>query len=334
MKIDWANLGFNYIPAKSHIRYTYENGAWNSGVLSTDHNITLPIAATCLHYGQAAFEGLKAFRCKDGKVRVFRPSENSARMNLTLRHILAAEVPEEIFIEAIRRVIADNIEYVPPYGTGGSLYVRPLHIGSGSRIGIAPSDKYEFIVLVVPVGPYYKAGMKPVDSLVIEDFDRAAPKGTGHIKVAGNYGASLMPQHITKERGFQVPLFLDAKSHEYIEEFGTSNFFGITKDGKYVTPDSHSILQSITNKSLMEIASDMGMTVEKRPIHKSELESFAEVGACGTAVVITPIRKILIEGKSVFYGDECGPVLKKLYEEVTGIQYGERPDKHNWMLEL
>ncbi|OGV58208.1 MAG: branched chain amino acid aminotransferase [Lentisphaerae bacterium GWF2_52_8] len=334
MKIDWGKLGFSYMPVKSHIRHTYENGAWDKGTLCHEHTITLPIAATCLHYGQAAFEGLKAFRCKDGQVRVFRPDENGERLNMTLRHILAPEVPRELFLEAVRRVVRDNIDFVPPYGTGGSLYIRPLHIGASAQIGIAPSAKYEFIVLVTPVGSYYKGGITPVDALVVEDFDRTAPKGTGHIKVAGNYAASLKPSKIAKEKGFEVALFLDSKTHEYVEEFGTSNFIGITKDGVYVTPDSQSILGSITNKSLMQIAKDLGIPVERRAVHKDELGDFAEIGACGTAVVITPVRRITIGDKTYNYGEACGPILRRLYEEVQGIQYGERIDRHSWMMDI
>lgn len=334
MKIDWQNLGFNYIPLNSHIRYTHEDGKWNNGSLFKEPYLTLPIAATCFHYGQAAFEGLKAFRCKDGKVRIFRPTENARRLNGTLNYILAPEIPEEMFLNAIQRVIRDNVEYIPPYGTGGSLYIRPFVIGSGAHIGIAPSKKYEFIVFVVPVGPYYKGGMKPVDSLVIEEIDRAAPKGTGHIKVAGNYAAGLKPDKMAKEKNCQVPLFLDAKTHQYIEEFGTSNFFAITKDRKYVTPESGSILGSITNKSLMQVAADLGLKVERRVVPKEELADFAEVGACGTAVVITPVGRIFIGDTVYNYGQEIGEVSKQLYERITGIQYGEYPDMHNWMVDL
>lgn len=334
LDIDWKSLGFNYMPARTHIRHTWKDGRWSEGELRTDHNITMSIAATCLHYGQAAFEGLKGFMCKDGKVRVFRPDENADRMNKTVSRILAPEVPKEVFIDSVRRVVRDNIEYVPPYGTGGSLYIRPVHVGTGPQIGIAPSKMYDFMILVMPVGPYYKGGMTPVEACVMEDYDRAAPKGMGSYKVAGNYAASLKPAKVAKEAGFSVPLFLDPKEHQYVDEFGTSNFLGITKDGKYVTPDSPSILCSITNKSLQQIARDCGITVERRPIHKDELADFAEVGACGTAVVITPISKIVIGGKSHCYGDKCGPVLKMLYERVTGIQYGELPDAHGWMYEV
>lgn len=332
--LDWKNLGFQYRPVKSHIRYTYENGRWDEGRLCSDHTVNLSIASTCLHYGQACFEGLKAFRSKSGDVNVFRPDENSARMNKTLSYILAPEIPQEMFLDAIKKVVNDNIDYVPPYGTGGSLYIRPFVIGSGDTIGIAPSTKYEFIVLVTPVGAYYKGDVKPVDALIMEDFDRAAPLGTGHIKVAGNYAGGLKPNKFAKEKGFPITLFLDSKTRQYIEEFGTSNFIGITADKKYVTPKSRSILASITNKSLMTLAQASGLPVEKRQIHVSELPDFVEVCACGTAVVVTPIANISYGENIYHYGDDCGPVIKDLYEQVTAIQYGETEDKYDWLYRI
>jgi branched-chain amino acid aminotransferase len=334
MEIDWENLGFSFMPVKSNIRYTYENGSWGAGRLHNDDSFTLSVASNCLHYGQAAFEGLKAFRSKDGKVRIFRPDANAKRLNSTNDHLLMPEIPEEMFIEAVRTVVSDNIDYVPPYGTGGALYIRPVIVGTSPQIGISASEKYEFIVLVVPVGPYYKSGIKPVNAYLVEEIDRAAPSGTGHVKVAGNYAASLKPTKLAKQKGCPVALFLDSKSHEYIEEFGTSNFIAITKDNKYVTPESRSILPSITNMSLEQLARDSGLVVERRPVHKSELPEFAEVGACGTAVVITPVGKIIYGDEEYCYSNEIGPVLKKLYDMMTGIQYGELPDKHHWMLEL
>ncbi len=332
--IDWDSLGFNYMPVRSHIRYRWSGGAWDKGELLTDPNITMSIAATCLHYGQAAFEGLKAFRCKDGKVRVFRPWENVARMNRTVSHLLAPEVPEDLYINAIRRVVLDNIDYVPPYGSGGSLYIRPLHIGTGPRIGVAPADEYQFLIMVMPVGAYYKGGLQSVPALVMDDYDRAAPKGTGQFKVAGNYGASLKPAKIAKQKGYPINLFLDPREHKYIDEFGTSNFIAITKDGKYVTPQSPSILPSVTNMSLMQIAEDLGLPTERRKIPVEELADFAEVDACGTAVVITPISEIHVGDQVYRYGEECGPVSKKLYDRIRGIQDGELPDTHGWMLEV
>ncbi len=332
--LDWDNLGFSYRPVKSHIRYTYKDGKWSEGKLLTNPNITLSIAATCLHYGQACFEGLKAFRTVDDEVKVFRMEENAIRMNRTIDYMLGPQLPEGIFIDAVKKVIKDNIDYVPPYSSGGSLYVRPFFIGSGAQIGIAPSQEYEFIVLVTPVGPYYQGGMKPVNALIIEDYDRAAPKGSGSVKIAGNYAASLKPNSYCQEKGFPIALYLDAKTRTCIEEFGTSNFIGITKDNQYITPDSPSILKSITNASLMQLAKDNDMQVEQRPVPVTELDQFTEVGACGTAVVITPIGNIVYGDKTYSYTNECTPVLKQLYNWVQGIQYGKIEDKHDWMTKI
>ena len=237
-----------------------------------------------------------------------------------------------MYLEAIHRVVLDNIDYVPPCESGGSMYIRPLFIGTGPQIGVAPANEYDFLIMVMPVGAYYKEGLKGVPALVIEDFDRAAPKGMGQYKVAGNYGASLMPAKLAKKAGFPIPLFLDPREHKYIDEFGTSNFLAITKDGKYVTSDSPSILPSVTNMSLMQVARDLGLTVEKRPIvAEEELPTFAEVDACGTAVVITPISSVTIHGKVIEYGHECGPISQKLYDRLTGIQRGELEDTHGWL---
>lgn len=332
--IQWEKLGFDYMPVRSHIRYSFKDGAWDDGRLIDGDEISMSIAATALHYGQTVFEGLKAFTCADGKVRLFRPRENARRLNESMRYILAPEVPEELFLDAVQRVVVDNIDYVPPYGSGGSLYIRPFAFGSGAKIGVGPSDQYEFIVAVMPVSAYYKGGIKPVDAVILDGFDRAAPHGTGHIKLGGNYAASMMPSKIAKERGFPITLFLDAETHTQIDEFGTSNFIGVTRDGKYVTPKSRSILRSITNMSLRDIAAGLGIPVEERPIMLTELGDFAEVGACGTAVVITPVGRI-VHGDDVYeYGGECGPVLHRLYNQVTGIQYGEIDDSRGWMTEI
>lgn len=334
MDIDWDKLSFNYIPTRSHIRYTYKDGKWSQGELLAQHEITLPIAATCFHYGQAIFEGLKAFCCKDGNVRVFRPKESVARLNRSMSRILGPEIPYDLFTDAVKQVVRDNIDYVPPYGTGGSLYIRPFVIGSGNKIGVSASDEYVFMILVTPVGAYYKGGMKPVDAVIIEEYDRAAPLGTGDIKLGGNYAASLKPSKQAKEKGFDITLFLDAQSRQYVDEFGTSNFIAITRDGEYITPDSQSILASITNKTLMQLAETEGIKVIKRRIHVDELADLAEVGACGTAVVITPIRKIVYGDKVFEYGEQCGPILTKLYEKVTGIQYGEIADEFGWLMDI
>ncbi len=334
MKIDWENLGFEFLPTKSNYRCRFADGKWDAGQLHNTYDITMSVAANCLHYGQAIFEGLKAFRCRDGKVRVFRPECNAERLNGSARHLLMPELPAPQFLDALRTVINDNIEYVPPYGSGGSLYIRPVMFGTTPQIGISASRDYTFVMMVVPVGPYYKGGIKPVDAMVSPDLDRAAPRGTGHIKMAGNYAASLYPSKVAKEAGCSVALFMDPASHEFVDEFGTSNFLAITKDGKYVTPKSDSVLPSITNLSLATLAEDAGVPVERRRIHRAELPEFAEVAACGTAVVITPIGTLRDGGVVHRYSQEIGPVLKSLYEEITGIQYGERPDRHGWMYEV
>ncbi len=334
VNLEWDKLGFEFRPTRSNLRFTWRDGAWGEGRLGTSYDITLSIAANCLHYGQAIFEGLKAFCCKDGKVRIFRPQANAARLNASARHLMMPEFPVERFVEAVRRVVQDNIDYVPPYGTGGSLYIRPVMIGTAPQIGISASTEYELIFMVVPVGAYYKGGIKPVDAM-ISDYDRAAPRGMGHIKAAGNYAASLYPTNIAKQHHCPVALFLDPRNREYIDEFGTSNFFAISADGAaYLTPESDSVLPSITNMSLMELAADLGMRVERRPIRVSELEHFSEAGACGTAVVVTPVRSIHHGERCYMFGEEIGPRLKALYEKMTGIQYGELPDTHNWLVEV
>lgn len=332
--INWSSLGFAYMPTNSHVRATWQDGKWSAPVLLKEPTITMSIAATCLHYGQAAFEGLKCFRQKDGSVRCLRPWENVKRMNLAADYMLAPEIPMELYLQMIEMVVRDNIDYVPPYGTGGALYIRPLLIGTGAQVGVSPSKIYDFLILVTPVGAYYKDGITPVEALVIENYDRAAPRGTGHVKFAGNYAASLKPSKVAKSQGYPITLFFDPKDHEFIDEFGTSNFFAITKEGHYVTPVSRSILHSITNMSLQDIAKDLNIPVELRQIHKAELAEFAEVGACGTAVVITPISKIVMGETEFKYGEACGPVLRKLYERMTGIQHGDIPDTHNWMMEI
>jgi len=332
--LDWDNLGFEYLPVRSHIRYTWENGEWSKGVLKNKDSINLSIAATCLHYGQAAFEGLKAFRNKKNVVKVFRINENAKRINKTLDRILAPNISESMFEDAIRQVVKDNIDYVPPYESGGSLYIRPLVIGSGAQIGISPGKKYEFIVLVTPVGPYYKGGVKAVNALIVNDFDRAAPLGTGNIKIAGNYAASLKPNQVCKDLGFQIALYLNSSTRTCIEEFGTSNFIAVTKNGTLVTPNSKSILQSITKLSLLKLAEVLNIDTEQREIKVEELDLFTEVGACGTAVVITPIGKIAYFDKIYSYGDNFGPIMKKLYNTLRAIQYGDKEDIHNWMTKI
>lgn len=337
MTIDWQTLGFSYMDTRCHVRYTWKNGCWDTGVICEDPYLKLHMAATALHYGQSAFEGLKAFNCKDGKTRIFRMDENAKRMMSSAQRLRMAEVPQEIFQEAVRRAVAENLDYVPPYGTGGSLYIRPLLFGSGARIGVQPADEYTFLVLVTPVGNYYKGGLKPVSAIVMDGYDRAAPQGVGHVKVAGNYAADLEPNHLAKSQGFPINLYLDAREHKYIDEFGTSNFIAITQDDTYVTPDSSSALPSITNKTLMTLAAESGMKVERRPVAFSEVAGFKEVAACGTAVVITPVNCIVHgDGETIEVGprDGVGPIFQKLYQQVRGIQTGELPDQHGWLQDV
>lgn len=334
--IDWKNLGFKYMDARCHIRYTWRDGAWDQGELVNEPWLKMHIAASCLHYGQAAFEGLKAFCCKDGKIRIFRPEANGQRLFKTAGRACMAPVSVEMFTDAVKRVVKANEDYVPPFGTGGSLYIRPLLIGSGPQIGVAPADEYTFLVMVMPVGPYYKGGLKPVRALILDDYDRAAPQGMGDVKVAGNYAASLYAHESAKRQGYPVELYLDAKTHTHVEEFATSNFIGIKANGTYVTPDSTSVLPSVTNNTLQQIAKDLGMTVEVRPIPYEELSKFSEIAACGTAVVVTPVCEIT-RGKQVFTIGEpngCGKVLQKLYDTVQGIQYGILPDTYGWCVEV
>ncbi len=334
MNLDWENLGFSFRPTKSNIRFTYRNGEWDEGKLFNTYDINMSVAANALHYGQAIFEGGKAFRCKDGRIRAFRPDENAKRLNTSARQLLMPEFPVEKYLAAVKTVVADNAEYVPPYGSGGALYIRPVMFGTTPQIGVSAATEYTLVIMVVPVGAYYKGGLKPVNAEISADFDRAAPRGTGHIKAAGNYAASLLSSKVAKQHGCAVALFLDPASHRYIDEFSTSNFLAISKDGKYITSESSSILPSITNKSLMQIAADLGLKTERRKVRVEELADFAEVAACGTAVVITPIEKIFYGDKVFDYGAEVGSTLKSIYDRMTQIQYGEYPDEHGWLFEV
>jgi branched-chain amino acid aminotransferase len=329
--IDWKNLGFGYSKADFNIRCWYRNGQWGELEVSDSENVTLHIAATTFHYGQEAFEGLKAFRGKDGKIRVFRMEENAKRMQRSSQGIMMAEVSTALFTEAVRKAVRLNEGYVPPFESGASLYIRPLLIGTGPQIGVKPADEYLFMVMVMPVGPYFKEGFKPTDLVIYREYDRAAPLGTGKIKVGGNYAASLVAGQRAHQNGFSSVLYLDAKEKKYIDECGPANFFGI-KGNTYVTPKSDSILPSITNMSLRQLAADMGMKVEERQIDVEELAEFDEVGACGTAAVISPIKRVYDADKDIeyLYGTEPGKMSVKLYEKLRGIQYGIEPDPYNW----
>jgi branched-chain amino acid aminotransferase len=335
--VDWTSLPFGYLKTDYNIRAYYRNGRWSELEKSTDEHIPIHIAATALHYGQSCFEGLKAFRCKDGKIRLFRPQENAKRLILSANGIMMQSVPKEIFIEACKELVRLNEKYVPPFGSGASFYLRPLLYGSGEEVGVKPSREYTFIIFGCPVGPYFKSGFKPMPMQLIKDFDRAAPLGTGMFKVGGNYAASLRASERAHGEGFSTVLFTDAKDHQFIDEAGPANFFAI-KGNRYITPDSHSILRSITNMTLQQIALDMGMEVERRHIAIEELDDFEEIGACGTAAVIIPINRMVNRSDNREYiytmGNEPGPKTKKLYDVLTGIQYGTIEDVHNWMVEI
>ena len=334
MEFDWKNLGFGYMPTEFNVRSYFKDGKWSDLEVTTSQNINLHIAATCLHYGQEAFEGMKAYKGKDGRTRIFRWHENAKRFQRSAAGIKMAQVPEELFHEAITRTIKLNEKFIPPYGYGASLYIRPLLIGTGPEIGVKPSKEYTFIVFVMPVGPYFKEGFNPVSVLICRDFDRAAPLGTGTIKVGGNYAASLISSEKAHLLGHSTALYLDAKEKKYIDECGPANFFAI-KGNTYITPESTSILPSITNKSLQELALDMGMLVERRRVPVEELSEFDEVGACGTAAVISPIAKIVDPEKDKIYtfskDGKAGPWSTKLYNRLLAIQYGEEKDKFGWI---
>lgn len=331
--MDWSNLGFGYNKTNYNVRCYYRNGKWGEIETSSEETLTLHMAATCLHYGQEAFEGLKAYRCPDGKVRVFRMDENAKRLQSTCRGILMPEVPTELFTEMVKKVVNLNQEFIPPYESGATLYIRPLLIGTSAQVGVHPASEYLFLMFVTPVGPYFKGGFSTNPYVIIREYDRSAPLGTGMYKVGGNYAASLKANKMAHDLGYSCEFYLDAKEKKYMDECGAANFFGI-KNNTYVTPKSTSILPSITNKSLMQLAEDLGMTVERRQIPEEELATFEEAGACGTAAVISPIGRIDdLETKQSFVFSEDGkpgPVCTKLYNKLRGIQYGTEPDIHNW----
>lgn len=332
--VDWANLGFGYMKTDYNIRSYYKNGAWSKPEATTSEEINLHMAATCLHYGQEAFEGLKAFTGQDGKVRIFRMRENALRMQSSCRGILMAEISLEVFEEAVVKAVEMNKRFVPPYGSGASLYIRPLLIGTSPQVGVKPSAEYTFIVFVTPVGPYFKEGFKPTPLVILRSYDRAAPHGTGTYKIGGNYAASLVAGEKAHDMGYSAVLYLDPKEKKYIDEGGPANFFAI-KNNTYITPQSTSILPSITNMSLMTLAEEIGLGVERRPVLESELETFEEAGICGTAAVISPIERIddVEENKSFIFAKDgqAGPISTKLYNKLKAIQTGDEADAHGWV---
>lgn len=331
--IDWSNLPFGYLPTDYNVRCYYRNGQWGEIEVSSSESINIHMAATALHYGQEAFEGQKAFRCPDGKIRVFRIKDNAERMQSTCRGILMPELPTEIFVEMVRRVVLLNERFIPPYESGASLYIRPLLIGTGPQVGVKPANEYLFIIFVTPVGPYFKGGFATNDYVITRQYDRAAPQGTGIYKVGGNYAAGLRANRWAHELGYAGEFYLDAKEKKYIDECGAANFFGI-KNNTYITPKSSSILPSITNRSLQQIAQDLGYKVEARPIPEEELSTFEEAGACGTAAVISPIAKLDDPEHNTSYvfskDGKPGPVSTQLYKTFRDIQYGILEDKHGW----
>ena len=336
-QMDWSNLGFGYMKTDFNIRCTYKNGAWGDLEVHDSEYMTLHMAATALHYGQESFEGLKAFRGKDGKIRIFRMRDNALRMQDSSEGTVMAKVPVEKFEEAVVKAVKLNERFVPPYESGASLYIRPVLFGSGPQVGVKPADEYMFIVFVTPVGPYFKGGFQTTPFVIMRQYDRSAPLGMGKYKVGGNYAASLVAGQHAHELGYSNVFYLDAKEKKHIDECGAANFFGI-KNNTYITPESTSILPSITNKSLMVLAEEMGMKVERRHIPVEELSTFEEAGACGTAAVISPIERIDDFDEKVSYvfthDGKPGVISTQLYQKLRGIQYGDEPDTHNWITVL
>ncbi len=337
MELDWKNLSFGYLKTDYNIRSYYRNGSWSEPELTSDETVSLHMAATCLHYGQEVFEGQKAFRGADGVIRIFRPEENAKRLQSSADYLKMAIPPVDLVVDMMKQVVKANERFVPPYGTGASLYIRPLLLGTSAQVGVNPSQEYLLLMFVTPVGPYYKEGFNPIKAMIDRDHDRAAPLGTGHVKVGGNYAASLTSGEIGHEKGYPCVLYLDAKEKKHIDECGGANFFGI-RQGTYITPKSHSVLPSITNKSLMTLAKELGLKVEQRVVDYEELATFDEAGACGTAAVISPIGSIYdpSNDRTFVYGDgkAAGPYCTKLYHRLRAIQYAEEPDPYGWMVEV
>lgn len=335
--LDWSNLSFGYMKTHYNVRCTFKDGKWGEIEVTDSERIDLHMAATCLHYGQEIFEGLKAFRGKDGKIRIFRLEENAKRIQRSAEGILMEPLPVEKFREMVEKVVRLNQDFIPPYGSGSSLYIRPLELGMSAQVGVKPATEYLFLIFVTPVGPYFKEGFKPTKVAIYRQFDRAAPCGTGRWKVGGNYAASLTAGALAKEGGYSAVLYLDPKEKKYIDECGPANFFAVKGD-TYITPKSGSILPSITNMSLQQIAKDLGMKVECRPILLEELAEMDEAAECGTAAVAAPISQVddIDEGKSYVMSKDGnpGPWTTKLYNHLRAIQLGDEPDTHNWVTVL
>lgn len=332
--IDWANVGFGYHKTDKRYVSNYKNGKWDEGVLTEDSNIVLNESAGVLQYAQTCFEGMKAYTTVDGKVVVFRPDMNAKRMSDTAKRLEMPVFPEDRFVEAVEQVVKANLKFVPPYGTGATLYLRPFMFGSAPVMGVKPSAEYQFRIFASPVGPYFKGGAKPI-TLTVSDFDRAAPHGTGHVKAGLNYAMSLHAIVTAHANGYDENLYPDALTRTKVEETGGANFFFVTKDNKVVTPKSDSILPSITRRSLMYVAKEyLGLETEEREVYLSELKDFAECGLCGTAAVISPVGKIVDHGKEICFPsgmEKMGPISQKLYETLTGIQYGRIEAPEGWI---
>ena len=332
--IDWENLGFGYVQTEKRYVSNFKDGKWDDGVLTEDANIVLNECAGVLQYAQTVFEGMKAYTTEDGRIVVFRPDLNAKRMVDSAKRLEMPPFPEERFVDAIEKVVKANAEYVPPYGSGATLYLRPYMFGSNSVIGVKPATEYQFRVFATPVGPYFKGGAKPV-TICISDFDRAAPHGTGHIKAGLNYAMSLHAIVTAHANGFDENMYLDSATRTKVEETGGANFIFVTKDNKVVTPHSNTILPSITRRSLMYIAEHyLGLEVEERDVYVDELKDFAECGLCGTAAVISPVGKVVDHGKEICFPsgmEKMGPITQKLYDTLTGIQMGRIEAPEGWL---
>ncbi len=335
--IDWGNLGFGYIQTEKRFVANYKDGNWDDGQITDDATVVINECAGVLQYAQTCFEGMKAYTTEDGRVVIFRPDLNAQRMEDSCVRLAMPTYPQDKFVEAVIKTVKENIDYVPPYGSGATLYIRPYMFGSSEVIGVKPADEYQFRVFVTPVGPYFKGGAKPI-VLKVSDFDRAAPNGTGHIKAGLNYAMSLYPIVTAHDEGFAENMYLDAATRTKVEETGGANFIFITKDNKVVTPKSDSILPSITRRSLMYVAKEyLGLEVEEREVFIDEVKDFAECGLCGTAAVISPVGKIYNHGEEICFPsgmEEMGPITKKLYDTLTGIQMGKLPAPEGWICEV
>lgn len=332
--IDWSNLGFGYVKTDKRFVANYKDGAWDDGVITDDDKVVISECAGVLQYSQSCFEGMKAYTTENGHTVIFRPDMNASRMADSCRRLEMPVFPEDKFVEAIAETVRANEDWVPPYGSGASLYIRPYMFGSNPVIGVKPADEYQFRVFTTPVGPYFKGGAKPL-TIKVSDFDRAAPHGTGHIKAGLNYAMSLHAIVTAHAEGYAENMYLDPATRTKVEETGGANFLFVTKDGKVVTPKSDSILPSITRRSLVHVAKEyLGLEVEEREVLFDEVKDFAECGLCGTAAVISPVGKIVDHGKEICLPsgmDEMGPVTKKLYETLTGIQMGRMEAPKGWI---